>query len=49
MDADLLALIYRYAYNDGNLVSPPCVATKPFTVGGVTTTFPQIRRDPPGG
>jgi virulence factor Mce-like protein len=49
MDADMLDLIYRYAYNDGNVVSPPCLAHPLFNQGGVTTAFPQIRRDPPGG
>ena len=47
IDADMMALIYRYAFNDGNLTSPLCISRSPVTRGGATTAFPQIRRDPP--
>ena len=47
IDADMMALIYRYAFNDGNLTSPLCISRAPVTRGGATTAFPQIRRDPP--
>ena len=49
MTQDMLDLIYRYAYADGNVVSPPCLTHTPFTAQGTTSDFPQIRRDPPGG
>jgi phospholipid/cholesterol/gamma-HCH transport system substrate-binding protein len=49
MDQDMIDLIYRYAYLDGNVVSPPCITHAPVTEQGSTSLYPQIRRDPPGG
>ena len=40
MDQDMLDLIYRYAYLDGNVVSPPCITHAPFTAQGTTSLIP---------
>jgi len=46
MPEELRNRIILYVLNSGNTVAPPCRKQSPFTVGGRTTDYPQVREDP---
>jgi hypothetical protein len=46
MPEELRNRILLYVLNSGNTVAPPCRKQSPFTQGGATTDYPQVREDP---
>jgi hypothetical protein len=46
MPEELRNRILLYVLNSGNTVAPPCRKQSPFTEGGGTTDYPQVREDP---
>jgi virulence factor Mce-like protein len=46
MPEELRNRILLYVLNSGNTVAPPCRKQSPFTEGGRTTDYPQVREDP---